>query len=70
MRFLRSDRGGVEKVAVAGGGAVNVRINTLGKDALFDQLMMLAHYFVAREVTISWQPQRLRHRYLPRSSAS
>ncbi len=70
MRFLRSDRGGVEEVAVAGGGAVNARINTFGKDAPFVRLMMVAHYFVAREVTISRQPQRLRHRYLPRSSAS
>ena len=55
MRFLQSDRGGVEEVAVAGGGAVNARINTLGKDAPFVQLMMVAHNFVAREVTISRQ---------------
>ncbi len=70
MRFLHSNRGGVEEVAVAGGGAVNARINTLGKDAPFVQLLMVAHYFVTREVTISRQPQRLRHRYLARSSAS
>ncbi len=38
MRFLRSDRGAVEEVAVAGGGGVNARFNTLGKDALFVQL--------------------------------
>jgi hypothetical protein len=37
-RLLRIDRGGVEEVALAGGGTANARINTTGDDAFFIQL--------------------------------